>query len=75
MNPDGLDLMATLRQSYPDCRTMGVSGSPTLAAVRQALSLGTQEIVLEPFEASELETRVNRVLKATKRNLKEALAL
>jgi DNA-binding NtrC family response regulator len=73
--PAGLELLQELRQLNPDLRLLTVTGSPSLPSLRQAISLGTQEIIFTPLDAAELESKVNKVLKATKRTLKEALAL
>lgn len=73
--PAGLEVMRELRQVNPDLRLINMTGLPSLPTLRQAISLGTQEIILTPVDAAELESKVNKVLQATKRNLKEALAL
>jgi ActR/RegA family two-component response regulator len=73
--PAGLEVMRELRQVNPDLRLITVTGSPALSTLRQAISLGTQEILFIPLDAEELEGKVNKVVKATKRNLKEPLAL
>lgn len=73
--PAGMELLQELRQLNPDLRLLTVTGSPSLPSLRQAISLGTQEIIFTPLDAAELESKVNKVLKATKRTLKEALAL
>ena len=73
--PAGMELLQELRQLNPDLRLLTVTGSPSLPSLRLAISLGTQEIIFTPLDAAELESKVNKVLKATKRTLKEALAL
>jgi len=67
--------MAELRQIKLEIRMIMVTGSPQLTSIRQAISLGVQEILLEPLDLNELENKVTKVLKATKRTLKEAIAL
>lgn len=74
-SPAGMEVMKELRQLNPDLRLITVIGSPSLPSLRQAISLGVQEIMVDPLEMSDLENKVNKVLKAQKRNLKEALAL
>ncbi len=73
--PVGLELMQELRQLNPDLRLIMVTGFPNLPGLSRALSLGVQEILFTPLDAEELEGKVTKVVKATKRNLKEALAL
>jgi response regulator RpfG family c-di-GMP phosphodiesterase len=73
--PAGLEVMQELRQLNPDLRLITVTGSPSLPSLRQALSLGVQEILFTPLDQEELEAKVTKVAKATKRNLKEPLAL
>jgi response regulator RpfG family c-di-GMP phosphodiesterase len=73
--PAGMEVMRELRQLNPDLRLITVTGSPSLPSLRQAISLGVQEILFTPLDAAELEGKVTKVVKATKRNLKEALAL
>jgi DNA-binding NtrC family response regulator len=71
----GIELLQELRQLYPDLRLITVTGAPSLSYLRLAISLGVQEILFTPMDAEELESKVAKVVKATKRNLKEALAL
>ena len=71
----GMEVMQELHQLEPQLRLLMVTGSPSLPRLRQALSLGVQEILFLPLDAEELEGKVTKVAKATKRNLKEALAL
>ncbi len=73
--PDGMEVMQELRQLNPDLRLMTVTSSPSLPNLRQALSLGVQEILFTPLDQEELETKVTKVAKATKRNLKDPLVL
>jgi len=72
---DGLEVMQELRQLNPDLRLLTVTGSPSLPSLRRAISLGVQEILFTPLDEAELEGKVAKVVKATKRNLKEPLAL
>ena len=67
--------MQELRQLNPDLRLITVTNSPSLPNLRQALSLGVQEILFTPLDQEELEAKVTKVAKATKRNLKDPLAL
>jgi len=71
----GLEILRQLRQRHPEVRLVTVMGSPDLSLLRQALSLGVQEVLFTPVDPAELEAKVAKVAKATKRNLKEALAL
>ena len=73
--PAGMEVMQELRQLNPDLRLMTVTSSPSLPGLRQALSLGVQEILFTPLDQEELEAKVTKVAKATKRNLKDPLAL
>ena len=70
-----MEVMQELRQLNPDLRLITVTGSPSLPSLRQALSLGVQEILFTPLDREELESKVTKVAKATKRNLKDPLAL
>jgi DNA-binding NtrC family response regulator len=74
-NPAGIELLQELRQLNPDLRLITMTGSPGLPLLRLAISLGVQEILFTPLDPEELEGKVIKVVKATKRNLKEALAL
>lgn len=73
--PAGLEVLKGLRQINPEVRLLTVMDAPGLPYLREALSLGVQEIMFTPLDAAELEAKVTKVAKATKRNLKEALAL
>ncbi len=75
LTQSGLGVMEELRQIHPDLRWLTVTDSPDLAAIRRALTLGVQEILVEPLDLSDLDKKVTKVLKAQKRDLKEALAL
>jgi two-component system response regulator RegA len=71
----GLEVLAELRQISPNLRVIMLTGYPTLDTARQALSLGAQEYLVKPIDINELETKVTKVLKATKRTAKEPLVL
>ena len=73
--PQGIEVLNGLKQTIPEIRLLTVMGSPSLSRLREAISMGVQEILYTPLEPGELETKVTKVAKATKRNLKEALAL
>ena len=75
LTPSGLGVMEDLRQDHPDLRWLAVTGSPELGAIRRALTLGAQEVLVEPLDLDDLEKKVAKVLKAQKRDLREALAL
>jgi ActR/RegA family two-component response regulator len=75
LTQSGLGVMEELQQIHSDLRWLTVTGSPELGAIRRALTLGAQEILVEPLDLSDLEKKVAKVLKAQKRDLKEALAL
>ncbi len=68
-------MLGELRQANPTSGALSCDQFTCLAKLRQAISLGVQEIMVDPLEMSDLENKVNKVLKAQKRNLKEALAL
>ena len=73
--PAGLEVLKGLRQASPEVRLITLMGAPSLPRLREAISLGVQEILFTPLDAGELESKVTKVAKATKRNLKEPLAL
>jgi DNA-binding NtrC family response regulator len=73
--PGGLAVLKRLSQTNPELRLITVMGIPSLPSLREAISLGVQEILFDPLDADELESKVIKVAKTTKRNLKEALAL
>ncbi len=75
MTPEGLDTLTELQKGHPALRSLAMTGSPEVAAIRRAISLGVQEILVEPLETADLDKKINKVLKAQKRDLKEALAL
>jgi DNA-binding NtrC family response regulator len=73
--PAGLELLHRLRRLHPNLRLITLTGSPSLPLLRQAMSLGVQEILFTPLDPEELADKVARVIKVAKHNLKEALAL
>lgn len=73
--PAAMELLEELRRLNPDLRSIAVSQSPSLPRLRQAISLGVQEILFTPLDPEELEAKITKVVKAVKRDLKEALAL
>lgn len=75
LTPNGLAVMEELRQGHPDLRWLAVTGLPELGTIRRALSLGVQEVLVDPLDLGDLGKKVTKVLKAQKRDLKEALAL
>jgi DNA-binding response OmpR family regulator len=75
LTPSGLRVMEELRQGHPELRWLAVTGLPDLDTIRQALTLGVQEVLVDPLDLGDLGKKVTKVLKAQKRDLKEALAL
>lgn len=73
--PAGLEVLKELRRTNPEVRLLTVMDAPGLPRLREAISLGVQEILFTPLDREELEAKVTKVAKTTKRNLKEALAL
>lgn len=73
--PTGFEALKGLRQINPEVRLLTVMDTPSLPRLREAISLGVQEILFTPLDAEELEAKVAKVAKTTKRNLKEPLAL
>ena len=58
----GLDLMATIRQRYPETLCVLITGFATLDTSIQALKQGVYDLIQKPFQMAEIEVVLDRTL-------------
>lgn len=58
----GLDLMATLRQRFPETLCVLITGFATLDTSIQALKQGAYDLIQKPFQMAEIEVVLDRAL-------------
>jgi two-component system chemotaxis response regulator CheY len=51
---DGLSVLRSMREQYPDIKVILVTGQSTSAIVQEALKLGASGFVVKPFNADKL---------------------
>jgi two-component system chemotaxis response regulator CheY len=59
---DGLSVLRSLREHYPDTKVILVTGQSTSAVVQEALKLGASGFVVKPFNADKLLRAVYNAL-------------
>ncbi len=58
---DGLDLVKQVKQLYPECTTIIVSGYDDFEYARKAIQLGVQEFLLKPIQQENLSETLSKV--------------
>ena len=59
----GVEVLAILKESTPEMHAIMLTGYPTVETAREAISLGADEYCVKPIDRSELEEKVETVLK------------
>ena len=52
--PDGLEVLRTLKQRWPDCEVVVITGYPTVESAKQALQLGACGYLAKPADPDEV---------------------
>ncbi|HEY3400655.1 MAG TPA: response regulator [Geothrix sp.] len=60
--PTGLDLIATLKQRYPDTLCILITAYATLDTTLEALKRGAYDLIQKPFRMTEVEVILDRAL-------------
>jgi len=71
----GVDVLAKLKEKYPDLKTIMLTGYPTVETARQSITLGAHEYLVKPIDIDELEAKVKKVLAARKKHSKQPIHL
>lgn len=76
---DGVELLSSLRDRFPDLPVVMISGSPSIEPVLSALELGALDYIRKPFDITELRLVVRRAMERCSleqrvRELEETLA-
>ena len=59
---DGLTVLKTIKEKFPDTRVIIVTGQSTSEVVSEALKLGANGLVVKPFNADKLLRAVDKAL-------------
>lgn len=60
----GVDVLAILKKEQPAMKAIMLTGYPTVETAREAISLGAFEYCVKPIDRTELEEKVEKVLKS-----------
>ncbi len=58
---DGLEVLAEIRQRFPETRVVMISGDASSGKVKQAIELGACDYIVKPFNASRILEHMSRV--------------
>lgn len=61
----GLDILAALRRSYPDCPFLMLTGNATKQLVVDAMRLGATDFIVKPFHTNDFLNKVERIIRET----------
>ena len=61
---NGVEVLGFLKEIQPAMRAIMLTGYPTVETAREAISLGANEYCVKPIDRSELEEKVEKVLKS-----------
>jgi DNA-binding NtrC family response regulator len=60
----GVEVLGFLKEIQPAMKAIMLTGYPTVETAREAISLGANEYCVKPIDRSELEEKVEKVLKS-----------
>ena len=69
----GVEVLEALKEIQPAMKAIMLTGYPTVETAREAINLGAEEYCVKPIDRSELENKVEKVLKA--RGKKSAMSV
>jgi len=51
---DGMDVLKTIKQRWPDCEVVVITGYPTIETAKEAVRLGAQNYIVKPVGPDEV---------------------
>ncbi len=71
----GVEVLSELKKRHPDLKAIMLTGYPTVETAKESITLGAQEYLVKPIDIDELESKVKKVLAASKKQVKHGLQL
>jgi two-component system, response regulator YesN len=69
---DGISLLQSISQSYPDIRTIVISGYNNFEYARQAIKSGSLDYILKPVEPVDLNNAIKKACEIIEKNRKDS---
>lgn len=64
----GIEVLGLLKEEHPAMRAIMLTGYPTVVTAREAISLGADAYCVKPIDRTELEEKVEQVLRVQPRS-------
>ncbi|MCJ7814982.1 MAG: response regulator [Xanthomonadales bacterium] len=59
---DGMDVLKTIKQRWPDCEVVVITGYPTIETAKEAVRLGAQNYIAKPVGPDEVIRAANEAM-------------
>ncbi len=67
-NIDGLELFNLVKQKWPDCEVIIITGFATVEVTREALLRGVRDVIAKPFKIAQFKKLIDQVAEHVKKN-------
>lgn len=61
----GIDVLKSIRSSYPEIRVVMITGDSTMATVREAVGFGAMGYIIKPFKAGRVSASLHAAMKTS----------
>ncbi len=73
--PDGLSVLRTIKQRWPDSQVVIITGYPSIETVKEAVELGAQNYLAKPVGPAEVINATNGAVREKKWTLHETASM
>ncbi len=67
-NIDGLQLFHLVKDKWPDCEVIIITGFATVEVTREALLKGVRDVIAKPFKIAQFKKIIDQVADSIRRN-------
>jgi len=61
----GIDVLKSIRSSYPEIRVVMITGDSTMGTVREAVGFGAMGYIIKPFKAGRVSASLRAAMKTS----------
>lgn len=67
-NIDGLELFRSVKDKWPDCEVVLITGFATVEVTREALQKGVRDVIAKPFKIAEFKKIIDQIADGIDKN-------
>ena len=67
-NIDGLELFRSVKDKWPDCEVVLITGFATVEVTREALQKGVRDVIAKPFKIAEFKKIIDQIADGIEKN-------